>query len=218
MQVYTGKPQGGRPEKNQGMQVVLDLTRGLSGRNVTCDNFFTSYDLGQRLLRRGLTMVGTVRKNKPELPPALLATRERAVFSCRFAFMHTTLAVSYLPKRSKNVVLLSTLHTVPKVSDQPDGKPSVILCYNANKGSVDNLDSCQLPEDDRSLAQGRVPQHARRVLLQLVCDMEGGQPPTGCRASGTGGECSWRSWARHLSPRSYNVGNACPTRRQQLRS
>ncbi|KAL7399436.1 hypothetical protein ABVT39_024263 [Epinephelus coioides] len=140
MQVYTGKPQGGRPEKNQGTRVVLDLTRGLSGRNVTCDNFFTSYDLGQRLLRRGLTMVGTIRKNKPELPPALLATRERAVLSCRFAFTRTTLDVSYLPKRSKNVVLLSTLHAAPEVSDRPDGKPSVILCYNANKGGVDNLD------------------------------------------------------------------------------
>ncbi|KAL7403957.1 hypothetical protein ABVT39_007812 [Epinephelus coioides] len=140
MQVYTGKPQGGHPERNQGTRVVLDLTQGLSGRNITCDNFFTSYNLGQRLLRRGLTMVGTVRKNKPELPPALLATRERAVLSCRFASTCTTLAVSYLPKRSKNVVLLSTLHAAPEVSNRPDGKPSVILCYNANKGGVDNLD------------------------------------------------------------------------------
>lgn len=68
MQVYTGKPLTGRPEKNQGMRVVLDMTAGLSGHNITCDNFFTSYVLGQELLKRKLTMVGTVRKNKPELP------------------------------------------------------------------------------------------------------------------------------------------------------
>jgi len=30
------------PEINQGKRVVLDLTEGLSGHNITCDNFFTS--------------------------------------------------------------------------------------------------------------------------------------------------------------------------------
>ncbi|KAF0040529.1 hypothetical protein F2P81_006427 [Scophthalmus maximus] len=59
MQVYTGKPTGGAPEKNQGIRVALHVTEGLRGHNVTCDNFFTSYELGQRLLRRGITMVGT---------------------------------------------------------------------------------------------------------------------------------------------------------------
>ncbi|KAL6100943.1 uncharacterized protein ACO6RY_07977 [Pungitius sinensis] len=71
MQVYTGKPTtggGGGPERNLGMRVVLDVTEGLAGRNVTCDNYFTSYELARRLLARGITVVGTVRKNKPELP------------------------------------------------------------------------------------------------------------------------------------------------------
>ena len=81
MQVYTGKPTSGCPEKNQGMRVVLDVTEGLRGHNVTCDNCFTSYELRQKLLKRKITMVGTVRKNKPELPPALLASKEREVFS-----------------------------------------------------------------------------------------------------------------------------------------
>lgn len=49
------------------MRVVLDMTEALSGHNITCDNFFTSHKLGQELLKRKLTMVGTVRKNKPEL-------------------------------------------------------------------------------------------------------------------------------------------------------
>lgn len=40
LQVYTGKRDGGTPEKNQGMRVVLDMTQGLSGHNITCDNFF----------------------------------------------------------------------------------------------------------------------------------------------------------------------------------
>ncbi|TKS65943.1 PiggyBac transposable element-derived protein 4 [Collichthys lucidus] len=105
MQVYTGKPTSGCPEKNQGMRVVLDVTEGLRGHNVTCDNFFTSYELGQQLLKRKITMVGTVRKNKPELPPALLASKERKVFSSKFAFTPMTTVVSYFPKKNKNVVL-----------------------------------------------------------------------------------------------------------------
>ena len=49
MQVYAGTPVTGRPEKNQGMRVVLDIT---AGDNITCDNFFTSHGLGQELLKR----------------------------------------------------------------------------------------------------------------------------------------------------------------------
>nr|XP_046210847.1 piggyBac transposable element-derived protein 4-like [Oncorhynchus gorbuscha] len=140
MQVYTGKAAGGGPEKNQGMRVVLNLTTGLSGRNVTCDNFFTSYDLGQRLPERNLTMVCTVRKNKAELPPVLLGSRGRQVLSSRFAFTPTATLVSYLAKRNKNVLLLSTLHTEGHISDRRDKKPALILDYNCNKGGVDNLD------------------------------------------------------------------------------
>ena len=89
MQVYTGKAAAAAPpEKNMALRVVLDVTEGLAApRNVTCDNFFTSYELARRLLReRGLTVVGTIRKNKPELPPALLACKNRRVFSSRFAY------------------------------------------------------------------------------------------------------------------------------------
>jgi hypothetical protein len=42
-------------------------------------------------------MVGTVRKNKPELPPALLTTRGREAFSSKFAFTTT----SFLPPKEE---------------------------------------------------------------------------------------------------------------------
>ena len=61
-------------------------------------------ELSQQLLKRKIPMVGTVRKNKPELPPALLATKGREAFSSKFAFTPTTTLVSYLPKRNRNVV------------------------------------------------------------------------------------------------------------------
>ncbi|XP_064883166.1 piggyBac transposable element-derived protein 4-like [Oncorhynchus nerka] len=140
MQVYTGKPTSGGPEKNQEMWVVLDVTDGLRGHNVTCDNFFTSYELSQQLLKRKITVIGTVRKNKPKLPPALLATKVREDFSSKFVFTPTTTLVSYIPNSNKNVVLLSTLHKTAEISDREDRKPAIILDYNHNKGDIDDLD------------------------------------------------------------------------------
>ena len=38
LQVYISKGRNCQPEVNQGKRVVLDLTEGLVGHNVTCDN------------------------------------------------------------------------------------------------------------------------------------------------------------------------------------
>ncbi|KAM3926735.1 piggyBac transposable element-derived protein 4-like [Leptodactylus fuscus] len=138
VQVYTGKAPDERPEKNQGMRVVLDLTHGLKGQNVTCDNFFTSYQLGQMLKKKQLTMLGTLRKNKPELPQGILSKRE--VYSSTFYFSGNTTVVSYVPKKTKQVILMSTMHYDNAVSDREDRKPDIILDYNATKGAVDTLD------------------------------------------------------------------------------
>ncbi|KRX59338.1 PiggyBac transposable element-derived protein 4 [Trichinella sp. T9] len=57
--------------------------------------------------------------------------------------------VSYLPKKNKNVLALSTMHNDNRVSDGKGRKPDIILHYNNTKGGVDNLDkmtstySCQ---------------------------------------------------------------------------
>ncbi|XP_070964753.1 piggyBac transposable element-derived protein 4-like [Oncorhynchus clarkii lewisi] len=79
-------------------------------------------------------------RGHPELSPGLLATRGREAFSSKFAFTPTTTLVSYLPKRNKNVVLLSTLHKTAEISDREDRKPAIILDYKHNKGGVYNLD------------------------------------------------------------------------------
>ncbi|XP_062409077.1 piggyBac transposable element-derived protein 4-like [Sardina pilchardus] len=140
MQVYTGKSQGGAPEKNQGKRVVLDMAKGLSGHNIACDNFFKSYALGEELLKRKVTMLGTVRKNKPELPPELVAKEKREVASSKFAFTDKATLVSYCPKKRTIVVLMSTMHKDAVLSTREDKKPQMILDYNATKGGVDNLD------------------------------------------------------------------------------
>ena len=64
--IYLGKS-GDKPEVGQGQRVGLEMTEGLQGVTVTCDNIFTTYPLAQELLKRKIALVGTVRKNKPEL-------------------------------------------------------------------------------------------------------------------------------------------------------
>ncbi|XP_019202646.1 piggyBac transposable element-derived protein 4-like [Oreochromis niloticus] len=131
MQVYTGKPdKRGPPEKHLATRVVVDLTEGLApGRNVTCDNFFTSRELADRLFReRGHTVLGTLRSNRPEIPRELRCVKGRAVGSVESVVLGgsagprrggggggggggrgpDTIILSYVAKKNKNVLLLTT--------------------------------------------------------------------------------------------------------------
>ena len=99
------------PEGNQSLRIVLDLcTTELKGRNVTVGIFFTTYQLGQMLLKRKMTMVGTIRKNKTSISHALLDVKDKPLFSSAFVFTTDTILVSYIQKKNKCVILQSTLH------------------------------------------------------------------------------------------------------------
>ena len=60
--------------------------------------------------------------------------------SSSFYFTNDTTVVNYIPKKNKNVVLISTLHHDNEVSNRNDKKPQIILDYNSTKGAVDTLD------------------------------------------------------------------------------
>lgn len=95
----------------------MKMTEGLQGVTVTCDNFFTSYPLLQELLKRKVALVGTMRKNKLEIPPVMLQNRGREVFSSVFGFRQKATIVSYIPRKGKNVILLSSKHREPAVTE-----------------------------------------------------------------------------------------------------
>ncbi|KAF2887804.1 hypothetical protein ILUMI_18369 [Ignelater luminosus] len=119
-------------------QYVLKLTEPLHGtnRNVTVDNWFTSVPLAIKLLNHGLTLVGTLRHNKPEIPPEFL--KKKFEFpSTMFAFDNTKTIVSHFPK--KLILFLSTMNN-DKAIDKRTKKPKVNLLYNLIKGGIDTFD------------------------------------------------------------------------------
>jgi hypothetical protein len=91
------------------------------------------------LKKLGLTYVGTVRKNKRFLPPQFLPNRSPPVDSSIFGFQSDKTIVSYVPKRSKAVILISTMHHHATIDDDTK-KPEIIMFYNDTKSGVDSLD------------------------------------------------------------------------------
>lgn len=105
-------------EMGQRQRIVLEMMEGLQGVTVNCDNFFFTWGaLAQQLRKRKIALVGTMKRNRPELPPALLQTRGRAALSSVFAFSLNTTTVSYVPKRGRYVLLISTRHGDAEVSE-----------------------------------------------------------------------------------------------------
>ncbi len=143
IQVYTGKEKDKR-ERDHGKRVVLDLIKCLPGPGygITTDNFFTSNSLAEALLEKHLTLVDTMRKNKTEIPNTMLPSKSRPEFSSLFLFnKEKTLVSSYVTKKSKAVILLSTEHHDNKTAESSDKfKPNIILHYNQTKGAVDTMD------------------------------------------------------------------------------
>lgn len=139
--IYTGKTNNTR-EKNQGERVVKELAlpyRG-NGRNICMDNFFTTLPIAKHLLSWNLTIVGTIKKNKPYIPSIMAANKSRAQYSTVFGFHEKVTMCSYVPKKNKAVILISTMHSDMAVGDDAKKKPDIINYYNKYKTGVDTMD------------------------------------------------------------------------------
>ncbi|XP_045508885.1 piggyBac transposable element-derived protein 4-like [Colias croceus] len=145
LEIYCGKQPDNSPYtmSNKPFDVVDRLVRCVSGsgRNITMDNFFMSYETAENLLKNHkLTAVGTLRSNKTCLPLQFKARREEK--SSVFGFQKDITIVSYIPKPRKCVHMMSSLHhddeVDPESGDQR--KPSIITFYNSTKSGVDVVD------------------------------------------------------------------------------
>lgn len=132
-------------ESNQGERVVKDLCCNLfhgSGRNITCDNFFTSYNLASSLMRdHNLSILGTVSKRRRFVPAKFLVVKANFDLSNRLFsdFRTTSQCVRIFQKKNKAVVVLSTMH-YDRETQGSANKTTMILDYNRTKGGVDNMD------------------------------------------------------------------------------
>ena len=129
--------------KNLGEKVVLSLSSTLNktGRNITVDNYFTSKSLALKLWDNGLTLVGTIKSHRREVPSAARPLKDRIVHSSIFLFSRFLTLVSYVPKKNRVVNILSTQHHRKAISEQAkEKKPEALLYYNETMGGSDTFD------------------------------------------------------------------------------
>ena len=111
------------------------------GRVVTTVNFFTNCKLAGFLFTENMRLVGTVRKNKPEIQALFFSGKQRAVHSSVFGFNSDLTLVSYAPARNKTIDLLSSQHHIETLIDEERYlKPEIIVHCNATKSGADDLD------------------------------------------------------------------------------
>lgn len=145
--IYAGKDSDGRGltmeerKLNKPTQSVIRLAKCLynSNRNITADNWFSSVELAELLFANKLTFVGTLRKNKKEIPPELLPRKDRKQGDTLYGFTKNMTIISHTPKKNKAVIILSTMHHC-KSTDEATGKTEINAFYNSTKGGVDAMD------------------------------------------------------------------------------
>ena len=143
-EVYLGRQPGTatRANKNGAKELVKRLVTPWinKGRSVTTDNCFTSAELAEDLLGVQTTLVGTIQKNQSEIPRELQSNCQRPESSSIFCFDGLLTLVSYVPKKNKAVILLSSMHHETIVSEETHKEPEIILYYNETKDGVDRMD------------------------------------------------------------------------------
>lgn len=140
-EVYCGKQKPGPYDvSNKPCDIVQRLSKDIqrSNRNITMDNYYTSVPLADDLSKKQLTVIGTLKANKREIPPQFI-TKSREIGSCLYGFQYDKTLASIQTKRKKCVLLLSTMHDC-EATDEETGKPLINADYNSTKGGVDTVD------------------------------------------------------------------------------
>ena len=107
-------------------------------RTVTCDNWFTSVPLVQRMMKEpyNLKITGTIRKNKTQIP-AEMTVCSKEVPDSKFCHAQGMTLVTFTPKKNKIVLLITSDKNTTNVTGE---KPDIVLHYNSTKGGTDCFD------------------------------------------------------------------------------
>ena len=140
---YLGADNNKNPNDLVGESVVKKLMEPFynKGYFVTTDNFFTTYKLGCDLLKQKTTFLGTIRRDKKDLPNVVkIKQKIHETIFCDDE--KGSLLTIYQGKKEKNVVLLSTHNDQALIvtENNPKCKANTILTYNKTKVGVDSVD------------------------------------------------------------------------------
>ena len=145
--IYSGREENNAPHRNLANDIVMNLCSVYygTGRDIYVDRYFTTHELVCNLLSQKLTLVGTIMSNRREIPSQFKSARGREVESTKalYDYSNGILLISYIPKRNRNVLMMSSSHSDVSITDC-HSKPTVIMDYNKHKGGVDTLnENCE---------------------------------------------------------------------------
>ena len=149
---YLGKNDSRLAGVALGEYVVLRLTEPYrkTGRKVTTDHFFTLVNFAKTLRQHGISTVGTINRIRKEIPPEIKKMKEELYATKVFKHDGCNLTV-YQAKTTKNVLLLSTMHSSVDINNGQKSKPETVNFFNSTKFEVDVVDQIMIKWPESTL-------------------------------------------------------------------
>jgi len=122
--------------------------------------------LAKELKTRKTSIVGTVNRIRREIPQEIKKMKEE-LYSTSVLENDGNVLVVYQGKRSKNVLLLSTMHSGVQISSGEKKLPEPIMFYNKTKAGMDVADQMARMYSTRA-ATRRWPVHVFYNILDLA--------------------------------------------------
>lgn len=139
LEVYCGaQPDGPYRLSNDPVDIVERLVAPIEGsnRNLTIGSWYTCSTLAKSLLEKKITCIGSMTRERSEIPVEFLPNKYKRVGTSMFGYRPDMTLVSYVPKTNRSIILLSTMKNC-NIVDEKTKKPLVALYYDMTKGAVD---------------------------------------------------------------------------------
>ena len=101
--------------------------------------FFINLLLARKRDQYKVTVIGTMRKSKPDFSTEFTVAKERNMKSTVFGFQQDTIIASHCPKKKRVVNILSAMLSHPEIKSNSHQKRSNIMFYNKTKDAVYTL-------------------------------------------------------------------------------
>ena len=146
---YTGKPNTVTPAHitmvdELVLKIITDYEKyghSLKGVNISMDRYYTSIPVAHQLLQKNITILGTMKANRKEIPPVMTETKGREINSWSSCKNNGLQMNSYVVKTKssglQNVLLLNTTNEAHYVTADEKMKPMAYKIYDYIKGGID---------------------------------------------------------------------------------